>query len=46
MLGFVELGMEIDHVLREVQKQANVKAFILIDKQFLDRQAWESGMRG
>lgn len=46
LLGFVELGMEIDHVLREVQKQANVKAFILIDKQFLDRQAWESGMRG
>jgi diguanylate cyclase (GGDEF)-like protein len=45
LLGFVELGMEIDHVLRAVQRQANVKAFILIDKQFLDRQAWESGMR-
>lgn len=45
LLGFVELGMEIDHVLREVQEHANAKAFILIDKQFLDRQAWESGMR-
>lgn len=45
LLGFVELGMEIDHVLRAVQKHTNVKAFILIDKQFLDRQTWESGMR-
>jgi len=45
LLGFVELGMEIDHVLRAVQQHANVKAFILIDKQFLDRQAWEFGMR-
>jgi len=45
LLGFVELGMEIDHVLQAVQQQAGVKAFILIDKQFLDRQAWESGMR-
>jgi len=44
LLGFVELGMEIDHVLRAVQRQANVKAFILVDKEFLDRQAWESGM--
>jgi len=45
LLGFVELGMEIDHVLRAVQRQANVKMSILIDKKFLDRQAWESGMR-
>lgn len=45
LLGFVELGMEIDHVLREVQKDTGVKAFILIDKHFLDRQTWEAGMR-
>jgi len=45
LLGFVELGMEIDHVLRAVQRQANVKTSILIDKKFLDRQAWEAGMR-
>ncbi len=45
LLGLVELGMEIDQVLKAVQQQAGVKAFILIDKQFLDRQAWESGMR-
>lgn len=45
LLGFVELGMEIDHVLRAMQREANVKTFILIDKQFIDRPAWEAGMR-
>lgn len=56
LLGFVELGMEIDHVLRAVQQHVDhglpaehqhtsVKAFVLIDKQFLDREAWESSMR-
>lgn len=43
--GFVELGMEIDHVLLAVQQQANVKISILIDKKFLERSAWEAGMR-
>ncbi|MDD5333572.1 MAG: diguanylate cyclase [Rhodoferax sp.] len=45
LLGLVELGTEIDHVLQAVQQQAGVKAFILIDKKFIDRQTWESGMR-
>ncbi len=45
LLGFVELGMEIDHVLRTVQHIGNVKTFILINKQFLDRKEWEAGMR-
>lgn len=45
LLGFVELGMEIDHVLRAIQRQANVKTAVLLDKQYLDRGAWEAGMR-
>lgn len=45
LLGFVELGMEIDHVLRKVQHIGNVKTFVLINKQFLDRKEWEAGMR-
>ncbi len=45
VLGFVELGMEIDHVMRTVQHIGYVKTFILINKQFLDRQEWETGMR-
>lgn len=45
LLGFVELGMEIDHVLRSVQHIGHVKTFILIDKRFLNRKEWEGGMR-
>lgn len=45
LLGFVELGMEIDHVLRSVQHIGNVKIFVLINKQFLNRKEWEGGMR-
>lgn len=45
MLGIVELGMEIDHVLHRVQHVGNVKAFVLIDKHLLDREQWEAGVR-
>ncbi|MDO8208384.1 MAG: diguanylate cyclase [Gallionella sp.] len=45
LLGFVELGMEIDHVLRKVQHIGNTKTYVLINKQFLDRTEWEAGMR-
>lgn len=45
LLGFVELGMEIDHVLRTVQHIGNSKTYVLIDKRFLDRREWEAGMR-
>jgi len=45
LLGFVELGMEIDHVLRTVQHIGNAKTYVLINKQFLDRKEWEAGMR-
>jgi signal transduction histidine kinase len=45
LLGFVELGMEIDHVLRTVQHVGNARIFVVINKKFLDRKAWEAGMR-
>lgn len=45
LLGFVELGMEIDHILRVVQHIDRVKIFLLIDKQFINRKEWEDGMR-
>jgi diguanylate cyclase (GGDEF)-like protein len=44
LLGYVELGMEIDHVLRTVQHIGAVKTFVLINKQFLARKEWEAGM--
>lgn len=45
LLGIVELGMEIDHVLRTVQHIGTAKTYVLINKQFLDRKEWEAGMR-
>jgi sensor histidine kinase regulating citrate/malate metabolism len=45
LLGFVELGMEIDHVLRTVQHIGTTKTYVLINKQLLEREKWEAGMR-
>ena len=45
LIGFVELGMEVDHVMQTVQSFLNIQTFVLISKKFLDRPSWESGMR-
>lgn len=45
LIGYVELGMEIDHVLDTVQKFAGVPVFVLVSKQYLKREDWEAGMR-
>lgn len=45
LLGYVELGMEIDQVLRSVQTFTGMPVFVLISKQSLKREDWEAGMR-
>lgn len=45
LIGYVELGMEVDHILEEIQRFLGVRLFILISKEFLEREAWESGMK-
>lgn len=45
LIGYVELGMEVDHALEEVREFLGVQTFVLIRKQFLKREQWESGMR-
>lgn len=45
LLGYVELGMEVDHILENVQQMLDVDVFVLIGKQYLQRQGWEEGMR-
>ncbi|MBN2581222.1 MAG: response regulator [Pirellulales bacterium] len=44
LLGFFELGTEVDPILREVQKTTNVNFVLLVKKQWLGRNDWESGM--
>lgn len=45
LIGYVELGMEIDRVLQELRDFFGVEVFVLVDKGRLDRKEWEDGMR-
>lgn len=45
IIGYVELGMEIDQVIDKLKNFFGVQVFTLIKKEFLDREKWESGMR-
>lgn len=45
LIGYVELGMEIDHALEMVQKFAGMPVFVLVSKKYLKREDWEAGMR-
>lgn len=45
LYGYVELGMEIDRALATVREFLNVQTFVLIRKEFLQREGWESGMK-
>lgn len=45
LIGYVELGMEIDLVLNKLEDFFGVQVFTVIDKTFLQRDTWEAGMR-
>ncbi len=45
LIGYVELGMEIDNVMNKLQDFLGVQIFTFIKKESLDREKWESGMR-
>ncbi len=45
LLGYVELGMEIDRVLQKLRDFFDLDVFVLIHKNVLDRKQWEDGMR-
>jgi diguanylate cyclase (GGDEF)-like protein len=45
LIGYVELGMEIDHVINKIREFFGVQIFTVIKKEYLDRQKWENGMR-
>ena len=42
--GYIELGKEIDHLAPAIESILGVEMFFAIDKQFLDRSAWEEGL--
>ncbi len=45
LLGYIELGKEIDATLLNIHKALSVELYVLIDKQYLDQTAWKSGMQ-
>jgi signal transduction histidine kinase len=45
LIGYIELGQEIDHLLRELKAITEIDFLIALDKSRLERAAWEEGMR-
>jgi diguanylate cyclase (GGDEF)-like protein len=43
LIGFIELGMEIDHIIEDIKKIFAMETHVVIYKQFLDRQRWQQG---
>jgi len=43
--GYIELGMEIEHVTQFIKQALNVELLVLIEKNFLKKNDWESGLK-
>ena len=44
LIGYVELGMEIDQILNRLQENQNVQLVTVINKKYLVRDKWVNGM--
>lgn len=45
LIGYVELGEKIDHIIPRVQDLTDTDLLVTIDKAHLDRKKWEEGVR-
>jgi len=45
LLGFVELGMEVDQAFNAIRDLFGLDLFLLIHKKYLEQRGWEEGMR-
>jgi len=45
LVGYLELGEEIDHVVPRIKATQGVELIVKIDKTFLTRSGWERGMQ-
>ncbi|MCP3931731.1 MAG: PAS domain S-box protein, partial [Bacteroidetes bacterium] len=43
--GYIELGMEIEHITQFIKQVEDLDLFLLIEKKFLDRKKWETGLK-
>jgi diguanylate cyclase (GGDEF)-like protein len=44
LLGYLELGKEIDHIIDHIRNSTGLDAFLLLHKNQLDRDSWSKGM--
>lgn len=45
LVGYIELGEEIDHIIKKLHNILNVGLYVSIYKNNLNRERWEKGMR-
>lgn len=43
VLGYIEIGEEIEHLIREIRESLSVDMLVLIDKRYLSPQQWQRG---
>ncbi|MBF0322177.1 MAG: PAS domain S-box protein, partial [Magnetococcales bacterium] len=44
LIGFIDLGMEVSALLKSIRKMLRIDLLVFLEKRYLDRQAWETGM--
>lgn len=45
ILGYVEIGEEIEHIVEDVHENLLVDLFVLVDKRFISEQQWKYGLK-
>lgn len=45
LIGYVEMGREIDGFLGEIKNETGFELAVLVEKQFLDRDDWQAGLK-
>lgn len=45
LIGYVEFGEEIEHIVKDLHGILGVEIYVLIEKKFLNRRNWNAGMK-
>jgi diguanylate cyclase (GGDEF)-like protein len=44
-IGYLELGMEVDHIFAEISQVIGAEALVILDKSKLDKRTWSTGQQ-
>ena len=45
IIGYIELGEEIEHITHKIHDILGVELYVLIEKEYINRKGWETGMQ-